>query len=69
MSMLDLFEVGDEVYGFCNGHFGRDNYKDKTCVMVKPTYAVFEERNGYASVLNYEEGLDKDYTNKWKEEY
>ena len=51
---MRLFEVGDRIYGFCNGFFGRDCYKNKICVMSNDGFAVFVDLdNGYARVLNY----------------
>lgn len=72
MNMLRVFGVGDEISGFCNGYFGRDDYSRKVCVMVTAKYAVFEwcveddECAGFAVALNYSEGLE-DVANKWKE--
>ena len=61
MNMLKVFTVGDEIGGYCQGYFGRDNYSNKTCVMCAPKYAVFEEREtGKASVVNYYEGIEND---------
>ncbi len=59
-NMLQLFKVGDEIEGFCNGYFGRDDYEAKVCVMVTPKYAVFQYGNGMATVLNYTERLEKE---------
>jgi hypothetical protein len=52
MNMLHLFKPGDVIYGYCNGRFGGDDYKTKTCVAVRPQYAVFEYEDGSAAVLN-----------------
>ena len=52
--MLQCFSVGDEIGGYCNGLFGRDDYETKICVLVQPTYAVFEYKNSSgAVVLNF----------------
>lgn len=29
---MDKINVGDTLYGFCNGYFGRDSYGDKSVV-------------------------------------
>lgn len=42
MQMNDYFKVGDKIYGYCCGMFGRDDYTDKICVYVSLKYAVFE---------------------------
>ncbi len=57
MNMLQLFQPGDKIYGFCNGFFGRDHYDDVICVYVRPKYAVFESENGTADVLNLSQRL------------
>ena len=76
---MRYFEVGDRIYGFCNGFFGRDDYENKICVYVTKTYAVFEYEDDRkkATVLNYvsesecvKRWNDKDFfyntTQKWK---
>lgn len=68
MNMLQIFCVGREIGGYCNGYFGRNDYSNKTCVMCTPKYAVFEEwETGIGSVLNYTEGLE-DSAKNWKPE-
>jgi hypothetical protein len=67
MNMMQIFQVGDEIGNYCNGYFGRDDYEDKTCVMVMPMYAVFQYEDGRAVVLNYQEGLERDVKGEsWK---
>ena len=70
LNVNQLFSVGDTIYGFCNGYFGRDNYDDKVCVMVMSRYAVFEsvlgDYVGNAVVLNNPERFDLETINKWK---
>lgn len=69
MNMLQLFKVGDEIGGYCNGFFGRDDYENKTCVLVTPNYAVFQYEDGSGTLLNYSESL-VEYANgeNWKQE-
>ena len=68
--MLQLFKIGDMLYGFCNGYFGSADYDNKVCVMVTPEYAVFQYINGFSVgkgvVLNYDTGLTKELINNWK---
>lgn len=68
--MNKLFNIGDTLYGFCNGYFGRDDYSTKTCVMVTERYAVFQyadgEFEGHATVLNWPERLNTEMVSKWK---
>ena len=59
MNMMQIFKPGDEIGDYCNGYFGRDDYENKTCVLVAPKYVVFEYwETGNAVVLNYSEGLE-----------
>lgn len=59
MNMLQIFQIGDEIQGHCNGYFGRDDNSNKMCVMVTSKYAVFQYENGHATVLNYTERLGR----------
>lgn len=67
--MNKLFNVGDKVYGFCNGYFGSSDYDTKICVMVNTRYAVFQyldgEFEGNAIVLNNPDGLRAN-VEEWK---
>ena len=63
--MLEIFNVGDEITGYCNGYFGIDDYDDKVCVFVTKDYAVFENEKGEGTVLNYEDGMDNT-CREWK---
>lgn len=58
MNMHKLFQPGDEIGGYCNGYFGRDDYDNKTCVLVTVNYALFEYSDGSGVVLNYVDGLE-----------
>ena len=68
MNLLKLFTVGDTIHGYCNGYFGRDDYDDKTCVMVTNKYAVFENEAGYATVLNANQHISPSDVAEWKKE-
>lgn len=60
---MDKVSVGDTLYGFCNGYFGRDSYGEKRVVAKgtergKNWVVVFEEYEGH---LLFGEGFsDKD---------
>lgn len=59
MNMMKIFKVGDEISGYCNGYFGRDDYEDKVCILVTPKYAIFEHvESGTAAALHYETDLE-----------
>lgn len=60
MNMLQIFKVGDEIGGYCNGYFGRDYYEDRICTFVAIDYAVFEDIDGHGTILSYREGLEGD---------
>jgi hypothetical protein len=66
-TMHNLFKIGDKIYGYCNGWFGRDDYEDKKCVYVSALYAVFEYDDGSATTLNYGDQLIIEYINEWKD--
>lgn len=65
MNMLKIFSVGDEIFGFCNGFFGRDDYADKICVLVSSKYAVFEYEDNTATILHFEKDI-VDFVTQWK---
>lgn len=71
MKMTNFFNIGERVYGFCNGYFGRDDYDTKLCIMVTSRFALFVyvdgEFEGNAVVLNNPERLDIDMVKEWKE--
>ena len=67
MNMYNLFSTGDEIGGYCNGYFGRDNYDNKTCVIVTMKYAIFENSEGEGSILSFTERLIDDAKgDNWK---
>lgn len=66
-NMHDLFKIGDEIYGYCDGWFGREDYKDKKCVYITKHYAIFEYDDGSATILNYGDQLELYYSAEWKD--
>jgi hypothetical protein len=68
--MEQLFSVGDRIYGFCNGFFGRDDYDTKICVSVTSRYAIFQyldgDYDGNAVALNHPSRFSIDMVNEWK---
>lgn len=73
MTMEDIFCVGDQIGGYCNGYFGRNDYENKICVMVTRKYAVFQYEDDTAEVLNWDdrfELMQKDGSiAQWFEDY
>lgn len=55
--MLSVFEpevvplkVGDVIYGYCHGEFGRDSYDDKTVELIGRDYVVYRYEGGSVGV-------------------
>ncbi len=65
MNMFQVFKIGDEIGGYCNGYFGRYDYENKICVLVTSKYAVFQYGDGRGTILNYEESLANDVGDDW----
>jgi hypothetical protein len=63
--MSPIFSVGDTIEGYCNGYFGRDDYKLKTCTYITHKYAVFEYQDGTAVALNFDEWLEETDFSDW----
>lgn len=55
--MKSLFRKGDIISGYCNGLFD-DGNREKTCVIVKEKYVVFEYNDGNGIVLNYSSNME-----------
>lgn len=56
-NMNQLFTPGDMIGNYCSGFFGRNDYDNKTCVMVSSKFAVFVNEEGRATVLNWDDSL------------
>jgi len=61
--------IGEKIYGFCNGFFGRDSYNDKIIEGEGKDWIVArEEYTGYVVIAVFSGSDNKDdYLNKWKE--
>ena len=42
----DRLNVGDTLYGFCGGYFGRDSYSDKRVEAIGKDWVVARDDNG-----------------------
>lgn len=55
-------KVGDVVYGYAGGRFGRDSYNDKTCIAVGfyngQHWATFHESRGGFDLFHTLHGSD-----------
>lgn len=38
--------IGETLYGYCNGYFGRDTYEEKTVVYAGENYLLCEDEEG-----------------------
>ena len=45
-------KVGMQLYGYCNGYFGRDSYEDKRIEIVSADYIVCRDEDGHPEFLN-----------------
>jgi hypothetical protein len=52
-------QVGDMLYGFCRGAFGRDSFDDKTVEAIGPDWVVCRTKDGHVAVY---EGDPQDLT-------
>lgn len=39
--------LGKTLYGYCDGYFGRDSYKNKTIVYTGDNYLLCEDEDGH----------------------
>ncbi len=53
--MDDLFEIGEKLYGFCNGYFGRDSYEDKTVEAFGKDWVVCRTDDGEVCFATFDE--------------
>lgn len=63
--------VGNKLYGYCNGFFGRDSYREKIVVFAGKHYIVCEDASGdvyVASFKGYSEDEISEFINSWREE-
>lgn len=54
--------VGKKIYGFCNGYFGRDDYKDKIIILEGEKWIVctYLDRNiDYVTCANFDSKEEK----------
>lgn len=48
MASTAPLRVGDVLYGFCGGYFGRDSYGDKRVEAIGADWVVVREDDSYA---------------------
>ena len=64
-----MSNVGRLIYGYCNGYFGRDDYKTKIIIFETETAIVcryLDEKDNYISVANFDSIEEKqEKINEW----
>lgn len=63
LSIPDV-RVGDTLYGYCNGFFGRDSYGPKEVTFVGRDYIVAEE-DGQVVTATFNDGWDISIAKEW----
>lgn len=61
--------LGDTLYGYCNGYFGRESYEDKTVVYAGDNYIVCEYSDSYPCVAIFDKESDEEIEaliDEWK---
>lgn len=66
--MLTPLRVGDILYGFCGGFFGRDSYDDKRIEAVGSDWVVARQENGTPVFGRLPSSTDQSI-DEWLEEY
>lgn len=51
--MDNLFEIGEKLYGFCNGYFGRDSYEDKIVEAFGKDWVVCRTEEGEVCMATF----------------
>ena len=61
------FVIGETLYGFCNGYFGRDSYKNKRVEAVGVDWVVCRDEEGEVHFATFH-GTEKFWLNieKWR---
>jgi len=60
--------IGETLYGFCNGFFGRDSYEAKTIEAIGKDWIVARTGKGELRIATFEEGWKDsmlDLLKKW----
>lgn len=50
--------VGEKLYGFCDGYFGRDSYSDKEIIMNGFTWVVAISDNEIPEIAHFDSNLE-----------
>lgn len=70
---MSLINVGDILYGYCDGYFGRDSYEEKIILHFGKDYIVVREKySNQVLVANLDENINepevRKMIEKWKRE-
>lgn len=50
--------VGKQLYGFCNGYFGRDSYADKVIIMNGSNWVVAMPNDDFPEVATFNSNIE-----------
>lgn len=68
MNYKDKF-VGINIYGFCNGYFGRDSYTDKAIIASGQDWIVAINQRGETEFASFDPGDDmEELITEWSTE-
>lgn len=54
----NIFRVGDVLYGYCEGYFGRDSYDEKTVEAVGHDWMIVRENKHPVALLEVPDGIE-----------
>lgn len=63
--LTDVFAVGEVLYGFCNGYFGRDSYDDKRVEAVGADWMIVREGEFPRALTIVPDGIEE-MAKEWK---
>ena len=66
--LSDHFAVGDALYGYCDGYFGRDSYGEKRVEAVGSDWMIVREGGEPRALLGVPHGLDAALVDRWRTE-
>ena len=66
-NIMQTFILGEVLYGFCNGFFGRDSYENKRVEAFGIDWVVCRDEDGQVHFATFE-GTDKfwSYVKEWR---
>jgi len=66
---MNTFMIGEILYGFCNGYFGRDSYQNKRVEAFGIDWVVCRDEQGYVHFAIFENNEEFwSYVERWRKE-